>query len=211
VDDDFELLKAWRTGDREAGNALFDRHFDRLYRFFRNKVSDGAEDLVQQTFMACVQARDHFRGDASFQTYLYTAARSKLFTHLRRRRRRDDPIDWGVTSCADLGVSPSGAVAKQEQQQLLLAALRKLPLEMQIALELFYFEQIRGPQLAALLEVPEGTVRSRLRRGRELLKDRLERLADDNALVESTMSDLEGWAAKIRDGALAQKAPKKST
>lgn len=202
VRDDFELLETWRGGDADAGNELFDRYFDKLYRFFRTKVSDGAEDLVQQTFMACVQSRDRFRGDASFQTYLFTAAKSKLYTHLSRRRREEDNVDWGVTSCADLGVSPSGLVAKNEQQQLLLLGLRQLPMEMQMALELFYFEQIRGPELASLLGLPEGTVRSRLRRGRELLRERLEAMAAAPADVESTMSDLDGWAAKLRAQAL---------
>ena len=202
VQDDFELLEAWRGGDASAGNELFDRYFDKLYRFFRTKVAEGAEDLVQQTFMACVQSRDRFRGDASFQTYLFTAAKSKLYTYLSRRRRENDNVDWGVTSCADLGVSPSGLVAQNEQQKLLLLGLRQLPLEMQMALELFYFEQIRGPELASLLGLPEGTVRSRLRRGREILRERLEALAQRNADVESTMSDLEGWAKQLREQAL---------
>lgn len=201
VRDDFELLEAWRDGDRDAGSALFERHFERLYRFFRTKVSSGADDLVQQTFMACVQSRDGFRGDASFRTYLYTAARSKLYTYLERRRREAGRVDWGVTSCADLGISPSGVVAKHEEQRLLLLGLRRLPVEMQTALELYYFEQVRGPELAALLGVPEGTVRSRLRRGRELLRERLLEIGNQPD-VESTLSDLEGWAARIRDEVL---------
>ncbi len=203
--DDFELLEAWRGGDIRAGNELFDRYFDKIYRFFRTKVADGAEDLVQQTFMACVQSRDRFRGDATFQTYLYTAARSKLYTYLKRRRRERERVDWGVTSCADLGISPSGVMARNEQQQLLLMGLRRLPVDMQIALELFYFEQIRGPELAALLGIPEGTVRSRIRRGRDLLRARLEELVASPETIESTMTNLEGWASKIRSEVLASK------
>jgi RNA polymerase sigma factor (sigma-70 family) len=196
---DFELLDAWRAGDRSAGNALFDRYFDDVFRFFRNKVSDGAEDLVQQTFLACVQSRDLFRKDASFRTYLFTAARSKLYTYLDKRRREGENVDWGVTSCVDLGVSPSGIIAKNEEQRLLLLALRRLPVDLQIALELFYFEQIRGPQLAEVLGVPEGTVRSRLRRGREILRERIEELASNPSDVESTMGDLEAWAKALRE------------
>jgi RNA polymerase sigma factor (sigma-70 family) len=199
VRSDFELLDAWRGGDRAAGNELFDRHFDSVFRFFRNKVSEGAEDLVQQTFLACVQSRDGFRGDASFRTYLFTAARSKLYTYLDKRRREGENVDWGVTSCVDLGVSPSGIIAKNEEQRLLLLALRRLPVDLQIALELFYFEQIRGPQLAEVLGVPEGTVRSRLRRGREILRERIEELASNPSDVESTMGDLEAWAKALRE------------
>jgi RNA polymerase sigma factor (sigma-70 family) len=196
---DFELLDAWRDGDRAAGNELFDRHFDAVYRFFRNKITEGAEDLVQQTFLACVQTRDTFRGDASFRTYLFTAARSKLYTYLDKRHREGQNLDWGVTSCEDLGISPTGIIAKNEIQRVLLAALRRLPLDMQIALELYYFEQIRGPQLAEVLGVPEGTVRSRLRRGREILRDHVTALTRDPSQVESTMTDLEAWAKGLRD------------
>lgn len=106
-----------------AGTTLFDRHFESLYRFFRNKVLQGAEDLVQQTFLACVQARENIRGDSSFRTYLFTAARSKLYTHLDKRRREGERVDWGVASCVDLGISPTGILAKNEVRRMLLLAV----------------------------------------------------------------------------------------
>lgn len=194
---DLDLLASWRDGDAKAGNALFDRYFDALFRFFRNKVQDGAEDLVQQTFLALVQSRDRFRGDASFRTYLFTAARSKLYNYLERRGR-DGVIDYGVTSCEDLGISPSALVGRDEQHKHLLLALRQLPVDMQVALELYYFERIRGPELAEVLGIPEGTVRSRLRRGVEALRQRLLELQKAPELVESTMSNLDDWAAAIQ-------------
>lgn len=184
-----------------AGNSLFDRYFDSLFRFFRNKANENADDLVQQTFLACVKSREHFRGDASFRTYLFTAARSKLYDHLNKRRR-EEGIDYGVTSCADLGISPTGIIANDEQQRVLLAALRQLPVDLQVALELYYFEQIRGPELAIVLDVPEGTVRSRLRRGRDILRQRLEELMANPKVVESTMTDLDSWAKALRDNVL---------
>lgn len=204
---DFDLLEAWRSGDKNAGNLLFDRYFESVHRFFRNKVTDGAEDLVQQTFLALVRSRDRFRGDSSFRTYLFAAARSKLYSYLDRRRREGERIDYGVTSCQDLGVSPSRIIAEGEEQRLLLHALRLLPVDLQIALELFYFEQMRGPDLARALGVPEGTVRSRIRRGRDLLRERLEEIAGSPAHVETTMTNLEAWAAAIREGVLGPKQP----
>lgn len=203
---DFELLDAWRAGDRAAGSALFDRYFDSLFRFFRNKVTDGADDLVQQTFLACVQSRDGFRGDASFRTYLFTAARSKLYDYLDHRRKEGAAVDYRVTSCADLGISPSSIVARSEQQRLLLLALRELPIDLQIALELYYFEQIRGPELAQVLGVPEGTVRSRLRRGIEILRGRLQELLRTPGPPESTLTDLDAWAAALREQVLGPRA-----
>jgi RNA polymerase sigma factor (sigma-70 family) len=195
---DFDLLTAWREGDPKAGNALFDRYFDALFRFFRNKVQDGAEDLVQQTFLALVQSRDRFRGDSSFRTYLFTAARSKLYNYLERRGR-DGILDYGVTSCEDLGISPASMLGRNEEQKLLLLALRRLPIEMQIALELYYFEKIRGPELAQVLDIPEGTVRSRLRRGIDLLRARLLELQQNADQVETTMSNLDDWAAGLQE------------
>jgi RNA polymerase sigma factor (sigma-70 family) len=201
MESDFELLEAWRAGDRQAGTRLFERHFAALFRFFRNKVGDDAEDLVQQTFLACVRARDRFRGDASFRTYLFTAARSKLLDHFSRHQRKQGAIDFGVTSVIDLGVSMQRLMVQSEEQKLLLHALRRLPLDLQVALELHYFEGMAGPELAAVLDIPEGTVRSRLRRGRDMLRETLAELGSAER-AETTMTNIEGWAAEIRDRVL---------
>lgn len=198
MDTDIQLLCAWREGDRAAGTELFNRHFNGLYRFFRNKVGEDADDLVQQTFLAVVQARDRFRGDASFRTYLFTAARSKLYNHFSRRRP-DQKDRLGVTSVIDLGVSMHRMLVKSEEHQTLLQALRRLPLELQVILELHYFEGMRGPVLAEVLEIPEGTVRSRLRRGRDRLRDELEKLTSSTERATTTMTNLDGWAAQIRE------------
>jgi len=204
--DEFELLRAWREGNGTAGNQLFDQHFGSLYRYFRNKVPDNAEDLVQQTFLRCVQSRDSFRGDSSFRTYLFGVARNTLYTHLEKRQRTDGRIDWTETSCVDLGVSPSGVIARHEEQRILLLALRRLPVATQIALELYFFEELRGPKLAEILGVPEGTVRSRLRRGQLMLRKELERITDDPGLLESTVSGLEDWARDLREQLAARTA-----
>lgn len=192
---DFELLEAWRKGDKRAGKQLFERHFESLVRFFNNKVGDEADDLIQQTFLACVRARDGFRGDASFRTYLYTAARSKLYDHYARKGHPRDR-SYVQISAADLATSIGGKVLAREEQRLLLEALRRLPLDMQIAVELHYFEGLRGPQIARVLEIPEGTVRSRLRLARKRLQEELGRL--DGERVTSTMTKIEDWAAQVR-------------
>jgi DNA-directed RNA polymerase specialized sigma24 family protein len=93
---DQELLRAWRAGDREAGGTLFERHFAAIRRFFRNKVDHQVEDLVQRTFTACVEARDRFRGDSSFRTYLFAIAHNVLRDHIRRRRRGTEELDLDV-------------------------------------------------------------------------------------------------------------------
>jgi RNA polymerase sigma-70 factor (ECF subfamily) len=196
---DFELLEAWRGGDEDAGRDLFGRHFDGVYRFFRNKVDDAAEDLTQQTFMGLVQGRDRFRGDASFRTYLFMIARKKLYSYLRTNQRRAEPVEFHSTSVADLGLpSPSRAVAVRQEQQLLLQALRQLPIEMQVALELFYWEELTVQEIADVLETPVGTVKSRLQRARLRLDEILAQLSTSEELLQSTMDNFEKWARDLQ-------------
>lgn len=196
---DFELLVAWGDGDDRAGNELFERHFDAAFRFFRNKVGEDASDLVQQTFLACVQSRSSFRKDASFRTYLFVVARSKLYDFLRKKQRADAHLDFGVSSIRDLRPSPSREVIAQENHKLLLHALRCLPVELQVTLEFYYVEQLRGPALSEVLGVPIGTVRSRIRRGLERLKVAMLELEASSERVETTLSDLDHWAAGLRE------------
>ncbi len=201
--DDFELLDAWRGGDDGAANELFDRYFRQLYLFFRTKVDDGiAEDLVQQTLMSCLQNVEGFRGDASFRTYVFCAARSRLYNHYGAQDRRRALFEPAVSSCAELGVEPSFARGTREDHLLLLQALRRIPIELQLALELYYFEKLPAPELAVVLELPEGTVRSRLRRGIEQLRERLAELGSGAAPLESTLSNLDDWAAEIQRSVL---------
>lgn len=198
MESDFELLEAWRSGDENAGRELFGRYFDSVYRFFRNKVDEAAEDLTQQTFMGLVQSRDRFRGDASFRTYLFMIARKRLYSHLRKNRR-EDPVEFRSTSIADLGlVSPSRAVAVRQEQQLLLQALRRLPIEMQVALELFYWEELTVTEIADVLETPVGTVKSRLQRARMRLDQVIASLSESDALLKSTMDNFDLWAKELQ-------------
>ena len=196
---DLSLLQAWRDGDEAAGRELFARYFDSVFRFFRNKVDDAAEDLTQQTFMGLVQGKDRFRGDASFRTYVFMIARKRLYSYLRKTQRSDGPVPFGNSSVADLGLaSPSRAVARHQEQRLLLLALRRLPVEMQVALELFYWEELTVTEIAEVLETPVGTVKSRLQRARARLDAVIEQLAGSDALLRSTMDDFARWAKELR-------------
>ena len=194
---DFELLDAWQRGDAAAGSTLFERHFDSVFRFFDRKVQGDASDLVQKTFLACVEAGEGFRRHSSFRTFLFAIARNQLYRHWRNRRGSKE-LDFGATSLADLGPTPSRLALDKQQHRLLLEALRAVPLEQQILVELHYWEGMSGSQLAEVLEIPEGTVRSRLRLAREALEKQIARIASSPALLESTVSDLEGWAGSLR-------------
>jgi RNA polymerase sigma-70 factor (ECF subfamily) len=198
VRSDLDLLAAWRGGDPGAGSELLRRHFDELLRFFLNKVDDGVEDLLQRTMLACVESRDRFRGDSSFRTYLFRVARNEVYAHWRRRRSDRQHLDTGVSSVADLAASPSRVLAQRHEQRVLLEALRGIPLDFQIALELHYWEQLSTVELSEVLEIPQGTVKSRLRRGRELLHERMAALGVPLAEADQTGA-LDDWARSLRD------------
>jgi RNA polymerase sigma factor (sigma-70 family) len=194
---DYELLEAWGQGDNAAGSELFERHFDTLYRFFRNKVRDGVEDLLQQTLLGCVEGRARFRGEARFVTYLLQIARFQLYAHYRRTSR-DPVLDFSRLSVADLGTSPSGVLMRNQEEELLLRGLRRLPAEQQVLLELSFWEELTGPEIAAVLEIPEPTVRSRLRRATERLRRELLELAAQSPTLRESAMELETWAARVR-------------
>ena len=195
---DTELLEAWRAGDRAAGNELFHRHFDSVCRFFASKLSGEIDDLIQKTFLACVEGKERLAQTATFRAYLFGVARNVLCRHFRDKSNQRQRVDPLLESAGDLAPGPSRIFAEHREQVLLVNALRSLPLDHQILLELYYWENLSGPELAAALEIPEGTVRGRIRRAKELLEQALERLTDAPDLLQSTLGDLEKWAKSLR-------------
>ena len=196
---DFELLDAWRGGDLDAGNQLISRHFAALYRFFRNKIEGDCDDLLQQTLFACVRSRDRFRGDASFRSYMFQIARNELF-HYYKAKSRDlaVKVDLGSRSVEDLGESPSGLVAAHEQQRLLLRALRTIPVDAQILVELSYWEELSQYELAVVFGVSRGAIAGRLRAAHDAIHSALMRISSSPAMAEETSADFERWVASIR-------------
>lgn len=194
---DAELVAAWQSGDAGAGELLFDRHFASVSRFFRNKVGDCLDDLVQATFMKLLEAPKGFRGEGSFRSYLFGVAYNVLRRHFRDRRR-DERIDFGVTSVHAAGASPSSVLDADREHRSLLHALRRIPIEHQTLLELFYWESLSATEIGEVLGLPEGTVRTRLRRARALLADELAKVIPDAAQLESTLGRLDDWARSLR-------------
>ena len=203
VSTDFELLDRWVAGDAAAAKALFERYFEALYRFFRCKCASSSEleDLVQDTFAACVAGRDRFRRESSFRTYLFGTARNKLLHHYRSRKPTEDVDDIGEARLVDLNPSPSIVLAKKHEERALLEALRHMPLDHQIVLELHAWENLTGPEVAAVLGITEAAMRSRLHRAKAELRRQLERIAASPELLESTLANLDGWAQSLRAAA----------
>jgi RNA polymerase sigma factor (sigma-70 family) len=170
--DDVALLERWRGGDQRAGEELCRRYFDEIYRFFEHKIPGEADDLTQQTFLACVRARDQFRGRSTFRTYLYSIARNELYSRLRQTRKFED-IDLQASSLAELVSSPSKQLGKQEEIALLREALRRLPVEQQVLLELRYWHDFDAAALAEVFDATPGAIRVRLLRARDALRTAL--------------------------------------
>jgi RNA polymerase sigma factor (sigma-70 family) len=194
--EDAAHLQAWRAGDVAAGQALFARYYEPVARFFHNKVGDRSQDLIQRTFLACVEGASRFRGDGSFRSYVFAVAYRQLCRHYRDHA--GDRVDLESMSSMALDASLSGMIVAREELRLFLAGLREIPLELQVVLELHYWEQCSVLEMAAALEIPEGTVKSRLRRGREQLRAAIERLAERPDLATSTIGGFETWAREVQ-------------
>lgn len=194
---DAELLEAWAQGDRDAANALFERHFTRVYRFIRSKVATGAEDLVQETFTAAIAGRERLRDAASFRGYLFGVARNMLRQHFRKQHVRGEAADLSVHSVLDLCPGFNTALGKRQEHRLLGQALARLPVDYQVALELYYWEKLSGPELGEVLGLSEAGARSRLHRAKQALRAELERVSESATLVESTWTGLDRWASEI--------------
>jgi RNA polymerase sigma factor (sigma-70 family) len=177
---DLELLDAWRSGDSRAGEELVSRHWSGISRFFRSKIGDDGADLISQTFLACVEGKDRIEGD-NVKAYLFGVARRRLADHFRRSaRKRDTVVDLAMSSLADLA---------HQRLELLRVGLARIPLDDQIALELSYFEGMSTREIAAVLEIEENTVRSRLSRARDKLRAALAELGtpEEAAVAESQL------------------------
>ncbi|MCA9707943.1 MAG: sigma-70 family RNA polymerase sigma factor [Myxococcales bacterium] len=195
--DDEALLQAWTEGDQKAGETLFGRHFDALYRFFRTKAPYDYEDLIQTTMLECMRSREKIRSGTSFRPFLFGVARNCLLRLLRSRYRDRLDFDVDEVSCADLGMGPLERLALEQEQERLVEALRRIPLNLQILVELTYWEELSSREVGAVLDVPPSTIRHRLLRARKLLEKELHRTLDDGD-VEQTMTGLETWAEEIR-------------
>lgn len=167
------------------------RYWASLSGFFRAKLGDEAAELIAETFLACVEGKDRIEGE--LRAYLFAIARRRLADHFRKRAHAPE-LDVLRSSLVDLATGPVTEVGRREQGALLRQGLARIPLDDQIALELAYFERLTTRELAAVLEIPENTVRSRLSRARDKLRTVLVELGTPEAasLAESQLDTDQG-------------------
>ncbi len=165
-----DLVAAAQTGDPGALDALLRAHYDRLYAVCRRLTGNDADaaDAAQETLLALVRGLRGFDGRSRFSTWSYRIAVNASLDELRRRRRRPEP------GLDDHLAAPPGATGRDlsddsDRRLDIDAALGRLPMEFRTAVVLRDLCGLDYAEIATVLAIPPGTVRSRIARGRSLL------------------------------------------
>jgi RNA polymerase sigma-70 factor (ECF subfamily) len=196
------LFRAWIAGDAEAGRTVVGHYYGRILRFFFDKVGpDAARDLAQETFVVLCDRKDEFRGDSSLRTFLFGIARWKLVHYFERRRLQGQRFEPASDSIDLPGVDASvtSLFSARRREVLLVRALRSLPLDDQVMLELKDYEGMTGRDIADVFGVGRDTISSRVTRARKRLAKAVAKLGENASLVTSTQSTLEDEMRKIRE------------
>lgn len=177
MSDDTDLLDRFIAGDQEAFNQLMRAHEDRVFaialRMMRNR--DAALDATQETFLTLYRKADRFHRKSAFSTWLYRVTINTCYDQLRRQKRRSaDPLPE-TNDPADIGSEDE--LTSVELRPDIERALHELPEDFRAAVVLGDFEGHSLETVAEILEVPVGTVKSRLFRGRRLLAQKLGNLS----------------------------------
>jgi RNA polymerase sigma-70 factor, ECF subfamily len=175
---DADAVTRVASGDSSALGELYDRHARPIYSLALRILQDApeAEDIVQEVFaQAWRQASRYDRSRGAVGAWLLNLARSRAIDRLRARRARPEATsepaaDDLVLTSAD---APDAEVMRVEQVEAVRTALRDLPLVQRVAIELAYYEGLTHAEIAARLEQPLGTVKTRIRLGLLKLRDAL--------------------------------------
>jgi RNA polymerase sigma-70 factor (ECF subfamily) len=157
---------------------------------------------VQRTFLACVESHARFRAEGSFRAFVLGIARIQLLRYLQRELpRAPDPLELSAADVdvATRGPSPSHEIAEREERDLVVAALRSLPLALQMCLELHYWEGLRIEEVAEVVGVPVGTVKTRMHRGRAALRSALASDVLDPTERAAALARVQSWLEDAQD------------
>jgi RNA polymerase sigma-70 factor, ECF subfamily len=178
LSDDATLIAAALAGDSAAYGRLVGLYQDRLYNSLLRVLGspEDACDLTQDSFVQAFVKLDSFRGRSAFYTWLYRIAFNLAMSHTRRTRKMVSldgvKTDWG-SEPMDGQAAPDAGILRREQAELVQAGLEALSIEYRQILVLREIEGCSYEQIAEILELPIGTVRSRLFRARLQLRDHL--------------------------------------
>lgn len=175
IDLDKPLIQSYLAGDTGAFNELVGRYerlaYNLAYRMAGNATD--AADLTQEIFVRLHRSVKSFRGDSAFSTWFYRLAINCCKDWLRKEARRPATQEIQDTLIADGGASPSQLYERKETKALVHAAISALPDEQRIAIILHDIQGYSYEEIAAIEDVPIGTVKSRLSRARFKLTESL--------------------------------------
>lgn len=184
---DAELLQAHAAGDPDAFRELFHRHRDRLWAVALRTVADPEEaaDALQDALLSAHRAAARFRGDSAVTTWLHRIVVNACLDRIRRRRAQPTvPLPDGRPSDdhdrqGSSGAEPSSPVVDHDTVLVVREALARLPVDQRTAIVLVDLQGYAVAEVAEMLSVAEGTVKSRCARGRARLAGLLGHLRSD--------------------------------
>lgn len=173
-DPDFELVQAMVAGDPQALEDLYIRHGSSLLIYLVGQLGQRelAEEVLQDVMLAAWQAAPRFRGESQVRTWLFSIARHRA---LNARRRSPAPDAMQELDRLAGDSQPADLVEQQDTLESIARAIRELPEEQRETVELVFFHELSGPEVAEIMGVAPGTVKSRLHRAKATLRKWLNR------------------------------------
>lgn len=176
--DDDALMAALRGGDRSAAEALSQRYWEAIRRFCGNYLGDDAlaEDVAQETFAKLTSGGEFPAG--AVRPWLYKVARNHCLDILRRYQRsptHNRPLKTGFDAARD-STGPATRAAREERRQLIRQIIEQMPEDYRDVLVLKHFEGLSREEMAEVLGVSDATVKGRLVRASDFLRDELAKL-----------------------------------
>jgi RNA polymerase sigma-70 factor (ECF subfamily) len=176
---DDALVRRCRKDDHDAFAELVERYKHKVYWLVRRMIGlEEAEDLTQEVFLRAYRALPGFRPEGTFHTWLYKIARNLCISELRKRGRRGEQVSLDETGEEKVHwLLPDSLDDAEEQIQAkeLSSAIRnlvdELPEHYRTVLTLFYLDQLRYEEIAEVVDMPLGTVKTHLHRARLRLRD----------------------------------------
>jgi RNA polymerase sigma-70 factor (ECF subfamily) len=172
-----DLAARLARGDAEALGQAYDAYHVHVRAFARRLLGDdvAAEDLVQETFVSLPGAAKGYRGDAPLRSFVVGVAANHVRHHIRSAARRRAAMDRVATDPPSSPRGPESSATKRELAAALTCALDGLPNEQRIAIVLCEVEERTAGEVAAMIGVPEATVRTRVFHGKRKLREALAR------------------------------------
>ena len=192
---DTELVRKAAAGDSDAFEQLVLSYEKPIYNLCLRMCgnADDAMDLTQETFLKAWRSLGSFRADAAFSTWLYRLCSNLCIDHLRREQKRkvlplqveDSDGDERPLDVPDPAAGPEERLSAQEDRQQVAAALQSLEPEYREALTLRVLHDLSYADIAAVLQVREGTVKSRIARAREKMREAMQKLGNKSTSPSS--------------------------